>query len=108
MSNLEQFANPDTITGHDIRTSPGDEVSVKKKLFEAKPGERCCVIGTLFKKMELKPSILKEISTTVRQFLATLALPSLPLHLISSDVRTPPPPPPPPPLVPASSAAPAS
>jgi hypothetical protein len=31
-----------------------------------KIGEKCCVIGTLFKKMELKPVILKELSVEVR------------------------------------------
>lgn len=36
-----------------------------KRLMELKVGERCCVIGTLFKKMDFKPSILKEISAVV-------------------------------------------
>jgi DNA polymerase delta subunit 2 len=40
----------------------GEGVDMKKHLVEAKVRQRCCVIGTLFKKMELKPSILKEIS----------------------------------------------
>ena len=47
----------------------GKEVSVKKSLMEAKV-ERCCIVGTLFKKMELKPSILKEISASVRRSLS--------------------------------------
>ena len=38
---------------------------MKKSLLEASGGERCCIIGTVFKKMELKPTILKEISTNV-------------------------------------------
>ncbi|KXJ08373.1 DNA polymerase delta subunit 2 [Exaiptasia diaphana] len=33
-----------------------------RKLSELKHGEPCIIVGTLFKKMELKPSILKEIS----------------------------------------------
>ncbi|GFO33116.1 polymerase (DNA directed), delta 2, regulatory subunit [Plakobranchus ocellatus] len=33
-----------------------------KKLHELVGGERCIVIGTLFKHMELRPSILKEVS----------------------------------------------
>ncbi|EPY88193.1 hypothetical protein CB1_000193020 [Camelus ferus] len=33
-----------------------------KKLCELQPGEKCCVVGTLFKAMPLQPSILREIS----------------------------------------------
>lgn len=41
----------------------GTESAFKiQKLSEVKADEKCFVIGTLFKKMEMKPSILKEIS----------------------------------------------
>ena len=66
---------------HDLT---GEEVSVKESLMGAKVNERCCVIGTLFKKMELKPSILKEISNSVRAQSIYLHTPSLPLSLHSS------------------------
>ncbi|VTJ73650.1 Hypothetical predicted protein [Marmota monax] len=39
----------------------GSEVEVKK-LCELQHGEKCCVVGTLFKAMPLQPSILREIS----------------------------------------------
>ncbi|NXL68838.1 DPOD2 polymerase, partial [Chordeiles acutipennis] len=39
----------------------GDEV-VLRKLCELQAGEKCCVVGTLFKAMQLQPSILQEIS----------------------------------------------
>ncbi|NXD87492.1 DPOD2 polymerase, partial [Halcyon senegalensis] len=39
----------------------GTDVAVKK-LSELQAGEKCCVVGTLFKEMRLQPSILQEIS----------------------------------------------
>ncbi|NWR81956.1 DPOD2 polymerase, partial [Centropus unirufus] len=39
----------------------GDDVKLRK-LCELRAGEKCCVVGTLFKAMQLQPSILQEIS----------------------------------------------
>ncbi|NWJ05729.1 DPOD2 polymerase, partial [Crypturellus undulatus] len=43
------------------RRAWGPDVAVRK-LCELQPGEKCCVVGTLFKAMQLQPSILREIS----------------------------------------------
>merc|ERR1712038_179306 len=44
-----------------VSSKYGDKYPIRR-LFELKVGEECIVIGTLFKHMELKPNILKEIS----------------------------------------------
>ncbi|XP_058715268.1 DNA polymerase delta subunit 2 isoform X2 [Poecile atricapillus] len=43
------------------RSRWGNDIALRK-LSELQAGEKCCVVGTLFKAMELQPSILQEIS----------------------------------------------
>ena len=36
-----------------------------KELKDLKIGEKCVIIGTLFKKMDMRPNVLKELSEKV-------------------------------------------
>ncbi|NXH47664.1 DPOD2 polymerase, partial [Dicaeum eximium] len=43
------------------RSRWGNDIALRR-LSELQAGEKCCVVGTLFKSMQLQPSILQEIS----------------------------------------------
>ena len=66
---------------HEIYLPPlGEDVPMKSLAeLDNTEGELCCVVGTMFRKMELQPSILKEISAKVSKISTELILLILPL-----------------------------
>ena len=70
-----------TLFAHEIYLPPlGEDVPMKSLAeLDNTEGELCCVVGTMFRKMELQPSILKEISAKVSKISTELILLILPL-----------------------------
>ena len=69
---------------HGVCDKLGDKCPVRQ-LKELVRGERCCVVGTLFKSMALKPSILKDIGSSQRRITGLPPQPPRSKYIAPSD-----------------------